>query len=179
MCPVHLGRFPRSLLQGRLSLPQSLTPGISPRSPRIAACLDVDRIPKCECAGSYRVELVSSDLFMANCRVGAIGCFSGLIACQDAGRRPFRLFDRHRPASRARRLSFRRCRVGACQTSTADFQSRPQACAESARRRAACWIHIPNRFRFIRVEERLSRVVPDSDSRMILSIRYGHVQPQA
>src|SRR5216683_3772146 len=38
------------------------------------------------------------------------------------------------PASTARRPPFSRCRVGARPTSTADPQSRPQACAQSARR---------------------------------------------
>ena len=72
---------------------------------------------------------------------GKIRCFSGLIACQDARcRHPFGSCDRQlspaslRLASRARRPPFRRCRVGARQASTADPQSRPQACAQSARR---------------------------------------------
>src|SRR5215467_11676585 len=44
-------------------------------------------------------------------------------------------FDRHRrPASTARRPPVRGGRVGARQTSTADPQSRPQACTQPARR---------------------------------------------
>ena len=54
-----------------------------------------------------------------------------LIRCQDVRcRHSFRSFDRHRrPASTTGRSAFRRCRVGARQTSTLDSQSRPQACA--------------------------------------------------
>ena len=67
---------------------------------------------------------------------GKIRCFSGLIACQDARcRHPFRSCDRHRgPTSTAGRTPFRCCRIGAGQASTADPQSRPQACAQPARR---------------------------------------------
>ena len=57
-----------------------------------------------------------------------------LIACQEARcRQPIRSLDRYRRAAcAARRLPFRRGRVGARPTSTADPPSRPQARAQPA-----------------------------------------------
>ena len=63
--------------------------------------------------------------------------FRILIPCQDVQYcHPCRSFDRYRrPASTPGRSPFRRCRVGAAQTSTMHPQSWPQACSQPARRR--------------------------------------------